>query len=584
MKSKRFLVLVGVALLSLCAGLLPSRSQATSLFESSAYFFILALFFLWLARVVHLYRAGAKERLRRHLPVLLLCILLTTLMFIGSPPRFKILADETNLLGVSMMMHHHRSSTLPLSGISAEYTNPDYATYTDKRPLLFPFLVSVVHSLRGYAPSNGFVLNFLVSSGILFLIYLTTARFLPAPYGWVAVLLAAGAPIYMINVTSSGFEALNLLFVLIFFFLLWEVYRSEGDIKRTELLLLTTLLLAQCRYESAAFVVAAAICLRPVLSKSGFLSRMSWRTCLMPVFLIPVLWQRKLFFGREELNKVGHERFEAADSLFSLEKLLANFDDNVLVLLGWNPHYGYTPLLSIAAVLGVCLLLKAFARKEPVKITPEIFAAALLSAILLFLIISSYFWGNFRLKMDNRLSLVFLPFLVWPAVFVLSRIAKPVRGRLPTVVAFAALIHLIVFWSFGSRQLIVHNLSLQAEYNQVLEFLEPRYPRNGTTLIIAEEPYLYLPQEYSGMRFDQSNEIVELLSGPNSVDHIIALQKIDKETGQIAQGSLLRGPFTLEPLSVFSISTELDMRISSCTLQAGGRRWKPEPGGFRPGR
>jgi len=577
MNSKKLLVLIGVALFSISAGFLPNRVQAQSLFASSSYYFILILFFLWLTRIVSFYRVRFKERFLRHYLALLLSVVLTMLIFISSPPRFKVLADETNLIGTSMMMHQDRTTVLPLEGISTDYRSSNYLTIVDKRPILFPFLVSVVHSLSGYAPTNGFILNFLVSCGILFLFYVTTIRLLPIPYGWLAVLLAAGMPIYMINVTSSGFEALNLFYLLFYFLFILEVFLCGADVKRIELLLLSTLLLAQCRYESAIFVITAAICVLPMISKSKFSSQMSWLTCIMPLFLVPVLWQRKLFFGRNEFNKIGHETFEIAENIFSLKNLWSNIDDNIFVLLGINPHYGYTPYLSITAIIGVYLLIRTYIRKEPAEIAPKLFFSAILSTVLLFLIISSYFWGNFGLKMDNRLSLVFLPFLLWPAVYTLYRLQKRHLNRFSTVITFIVIIHLIIYWSYGSQQRLVNSLSLQYEYNRVMKFLGPRYPKSGSTLIITEQPNLYLIQNYSSMRFNRIQKILDVLSKPNNVDHIIVLQKIEKNSGRIAESSILKGPFEMKPLEVFSISTELEMRISSCKMIDAS--WRISPNG-----
>ena len=566
MISKKLIAFIGVALASIAAGLLPSRTQAGSLFESASYYFIFTLFFLWLWRISSLYGTALKSRISRHYPILLLAVALTSLIYISSPPRFKVLADETNLIGVSMMMHEKRSATLPIEGIHTDYRNSNFLTVTDKRPILFSFLVSIVHALCGYAATNGFILNFAVSCAILFLIYLTTARILPSSYGWLAVLLAAGTPIFMINITSSGFEALNLLFLLFYFLFLIDAVQSDGNSGRIELVLLTTLLLAQCRYESAVFIIITAICLLPLMLRSKFFSQMSYLSCAIPAFLVPVLWQRKLFLNHNEFNKIGHETFEYASEIFSLGNLWSNFDDNVFVLLGLNPHYGYTPILAVAAILGSYLLIKSYILKTPVEWPPLVALILLASTVLLLLIISSFFWGNFGLKMDNRLSLIFLPFLVWPAVYAFYRIQIRLSNHLSTVIMLAAGFHLMFFWSYGSQQRLVNNLSLQYEYSRVLEYIAPRYPQNGSTLIIAEQPNLYIIHEYSGMRFKRMDKIKEILSSPNGVDHIIALQKIDRRTGRIAKGSMLKGPFKIRPLTEFSLSPKLNMRISECKL------------------
>jgi hypothetical protein len=566
MIQKKLPVFIGVALISIAAGLVPPSVQAGLLFKTSSYYFIFALFFIWLVRLISIYRVRLKERLLRHYPVIFFSIALTTLIFINSPPQFKVLADETNLIGISKMMHENRTTILPIEGISTEYRDSDYLTIPAKRPIFFPFLLSVVHALTGYAATNGFILNFVISCGILILFYLTTIRLLPITCGRLAVLLAVGAPIYMINVTSSGFEALNLLFILFFSLFLIEVFHSGGEIKQTELLLLTTLLLAQCRYESAVFIIIAGICLLPLMFKSKFFSRMSYLTCMMPIFLVPVLWQRKLFMGQVEFNRISHEMIEVAEKTFSLGHLGANFDDNIFVLLGLNPAYGFTPILSILAISGIYMLIKTYIRKDPVEIRPAIWVNLTVSAVLLFLIISSYFWGNFGLTMDNRLALAFLPFLVWPAVYALYRIQNRFGNRFAAIVPLFVIFHIIFFWPIGSQQRLVHSLSLQYEYNRVLAYLEPRYPKHGSTLIIAEQPNLYIVHNYSAMRFNQIHKIKEFLSGPNQVDHIIALQKIEMGNGRVAKGSVLSEPFEMEPLETFHLTPEIGIRISSCRL------------------
>ena len=155
---------------------------------------------------------------------------------------------------------------------------------------------------------------------------------------------------------------------------------------------------------------------------------------------------------------------------------------------------------------------------------------------------------------------------MWSAVYALYRLQKKIPTRLSTFMILAAGLYLMFFWSYGSQQRLVNNLSLQYEYNRVLEYMEQHYPKRGHTVIIAEQPNLYIIHEYSGVRFSRIDKILEALSSPNSVDHIIALQKIYRKTGRITKGSILRGPFQSRPLTEFSLSSELAMRISECTL------------------
>src|SRR5262249_14356319 len=72
---------------------------------------------------------------------------------------FKILMDEIMLLGTSMSMHLDKTVLVPVRGNDIQGTFVILDGMMDKRPLFFPFLVSLLHDLTGYRPANAFVLN-----------------------------------------------------------------------------------------------------------------------------------------------------------------------------------------------------------------------------------------------------------------------------------------------------------------------------------------------------------------------------------------------------------------------------------------
>jgi hypothetical protein len=43
-----------------------------------------------------------------------------------APPKFKVLSDETNLIGVSMAMYQSKKASLPLKGFNLEYKKPEF--------------------------------------------------------------------------------------------------------------------------------------------------------------------------------------------------------------------------------------------------------------------------------------------------------------------------------------------------------------------------------------------------------------------------------------------------------------------------
>ncbi len=98
---------------------------------------------------------------------------------------FKIIMDELMLLGTSMSMHFDRLVLTPTRGNDVQGAFVILDGMMDKRPLFFPFLLSLLHDLTGYRPANAFILNGLLTFILLGLTYIC-GRMLAAggPAGW----------------------------------------------------------------------------------------------------------------------------------------------------------------------------------------------------------------------------------------------------------------------------------------------------------------------------------------------------------------------------------------------------------------
>ncbi|MBL0716165.1 MAG: hypothetical protein JJV98_20970 [Desulfosarcina sp.] len=567
MRLRNILLIAGALAGTLVVGLLPTRGQAQWLFEHGAYYFLLALVSIWSLKAWALYGKSLKTLWRQHRTALLLAVAVPVLIFFHSPPHFKILADESNLIGVSMMMHSERIAAVPIEGIISDYSPPDITTTPTKRPLLFPFLVSLIHALIGYSPSNGFLLNFLVTVAALLFFALAVSRLLGPPMALPSILLLASAPILSFYVTGSGFEALNMLFLILTFIMLVEVVTSEGDPARVEMLFLTALLLAQCRYESAIVLVLFALFLLYRLIRWKSLERLSAPGCLLPVFLLPVLWQRRMFMGLSEINRIDYGVLQAQTSPFSWQYLINNIDDNLFVLIGLNPDYGFTFPLALMALAGGYGLFRNALRGQAPVVAPVVLATASATLLALLVIISAFFWGNFGLKMDNRLALVFLPFVAFAALCGLSQIQQRLRLNARAIVIVLLMVHLVYFWPYASGQRLINGLSLPFEYQRAVSYLQKTYPVDDQLLIIAELPNLYIIQKYGAVNLNRLGRAEPWIRRQRQrFDHIIALQKIDNLTGEVTPSSFIGPPFQLSPRKNILISTGLSLRVSECRL------------------
>ena len=157
---KQIIGLVLIIIASILLGILPAKKNTLFLFEYTGYYFILVSFFLWLIYLFRLYLTKLKSILLEHWSGLLFSTIIMVLIFCIAPPRFKVLSDETNLVGISMAMYQSKKASLPLRGYNVDYREPEYFSKIDKRPIFYPFLISVVHTLRGYSAYNGFIVNF----------------------------------------------------------------------------------------------------------------------------------------------------------------------------------------------------------------------------------------------------------------------------------------------------------------------------------------------------------------------------------------------------------------------------------------
>jgi hypothetical protein len=251
---RKIILLIFIICASFLVGILTPKHYISTFFEDLGYYFILVSFILWATYLFRLYFKKIKDIFLKHYQALLLSILLLVFIFCIAPPKFKVLSDETNLIGVSMTMYQSKKASLPLKGFNLEYKKPEYNSVIDKRPLLFPLLVSFVHSVRGYSAFNGFVVNFIAGVGVLFIFYLFIYTHFSRIYGLLSILMFASFPGFVTWVTSSGFETLNLFFIIFTIFLFNKVITTRS-IQHAELLFLTLLLVSQSRYESIIFTL-----------------------------------------------------------------------------------------------------------------------------------------------------------------------------------------------------------------------------------------------------------------------------------------------------------------------------------------
>ncbi len=388
-------------------------TMAEWLIKRSGYHFMWFTVLWWVVALVRLVRgqiaaaaslAGPAPWCRKETFALAAIVLVVSGAHLGMETlRSKILYDEFVLQSTAYNMHHFREVATMVRGYDLLGTFVSTDNYLDKRPYFYPFLISMAHDFTGYRPLNAYLLNVVLMPVGLGLAYILGRRW----HGWRGGMLAVGLlgslPLYGQNATGAGMEMLNLIMLLLAVLTgTWYLERSAGG--SLAAFVLTVVLLAQCRYESALYVLPAALVILVGWARSGRLvlpgAALAAPLLLLPVALhnrvlseSPVLWEMKA----EQTSRFGWQY--VADNArgvleywFSLSWRLSN--SVLLAVLG----------LAALAVCGVWLLWRrpSWRRLDAQAVVWLIFSTAIGANLVLVLF---YFWSRFTDPMASRFSL-----------------------------------------------------------------------------------------------------------------------------------------------------------------------------------
>ncbi len=286
--------LVGIAVPVGLVLVRQSQGPARQAFEGSLLYWTMPVVLLLWALVGwwRLRTSGGQlgAFVRMHRLGIAAAVALTGLVVGMVPPTMRVQFDETSLVSVSQSMHQQRVATMATAAVPYHGTVLVLESTVDKRPPLFPFVVSVVHDLTGYRVANAFAVNALLLVVLLAVVHAAVQRRLGAGAALAAQLLLIAVPLLGVTATSAGFELLAaVLFVVVVLAAIDCVHSPDAG--RQAWLLVSGLLFAQARYES---VVVMAIVLLVVLWRTrgrGWLTtRTRWLAALVPGLLTPLVF------------------------------------------------------------------------------------------------------------------------------------------------------------------------------------------------------------------------------------------------------------------------------------------------------
>jgi hypothetical protein len=559
---KKRIVLWLLNLLSLAAfaGLLIwsliDRQIMLKLFSNISYYLIMLLVVLWFVQTVIFLREisfSLKHMFHSHWLGIAISFVLTVFVFLSVKPGFRTLSDETNLLSISRSM---TASKTVLNCTMAKYyygnLNP-IIQEVDKRPLVFPFLVNLLHSFTGFRHQNGFVLNFIVMFLFLSGVFIATKKRLDGCSAAAAMLFVVSYPVFTIFGTSAGFDVLNSVFFVLVLGIAYCFIKSPSSAVFS-LLISSLLVFANIRYESFVFLLLIPLLLITKI-KWQYIKKSSFLIFAAPLVNLPYVWSRLL-------KPRGYFESAQETKLFSLDALtknIASFFSNLLDFKHILPYAGIVTLLAFTII--IYLVFQMLRRKVFVEKHHRHFAIILIASVSLSSIMYlAHFMGQYKHPSTARFFITLsICFALSPVVL---RVANPqlLSGR--ALLLFAALAF-IYYHPIAVEGRFINQLTLNRQTSHSIDFLKKLDDRN--ILVVSSRPGQYVSLGYGAVDFDYANKNVSQLMNEarrHLYSKIIVFQEIMYETGMPSSDTPLESAYNLKRLREIQITAESFLRIS----------------------
>jgi len=556
---KLALALVPLSLLVLLAVSVTNTAIAQRWFVGATYYFMLLTVVCWAGTYLHaardLRREDAVVWLKDNYRGLVVAAVVATVAGLAVEPALRVLSDEANLVGVSKNLFASKTATFTVSGKNYYGSYWDVDVAIDRRPTLFPFLVSLAHTIFGYSYRNAFVVNLLVLAAFVFVAYRLAKSLAGETCGVVSALFVASHPITLISARSAGFDLLAACFGLLVLKSVLDQVREPSP-ARLAIVWMNLCLFAEVRYETALFLPLVLVLL--LLFKRidvGLLRPYALVYALTPAYLLPRIWQ-SLLRGNVPEQDPGTVTFSAGNFVNNVSEYFAPMRSpaegkaHSAVLIG---------LGLLGCFLGLRWLLARVRARDfaaaNVRFGITVAAWLLLQAVIVF----AYVWGRAQFPSSARLLIAIDTFFSFAAAFSLTRWLERFRPFVAVLLASAVF---AMHVPSASAYRMMNRLTQSRENAVTWDFFERLGEKR--ILIVTDRPNHFTIMNYGAMDFESARRDAHLFTAlARRLFHdVYVIQQIRLSTNQPLPKYAIWPDLKLEPVLEFQNDADVLVRVS----------------------
>jgi hypothetical protein len=553
------LVLTAVILSGLTVAGVAHAPTAQWLLVHATYYFLLASVLCWAG--VHLHAAGELRRadlvawVKDNWPGLLLALAVTVIAAFAVEPALRMLSDEANLVSTSKNLYASKTATVTVSGKNYYDSYWDVDVVIDRRPTLFPFLVSLLHAVRGYSYRNVFHFNLLVLAGFVFASYRLAKSLGGEVFARVAALLVVAHPITLVAARSGGFDVFSTFFALLVMKGILDQLRAPSP-ARLAALWMSLCLFAECRYETALFLPLVVVLLL-------FFKAVTWDAlrpyafiyALTPAYLLPRILQAKV------LGNIPEQ--EPGAIAFSVENFARNAADYFRPIVSPSAQLAHATILIALGILGCFAGLRwlvAGLRASTSRTPAFQFAVVLASWILLQAVISfAYVWGRPEYPSAARLFITLDTIFSFAAAWVVTRLVGRWRPFIPVLMAAAVLVAEL---PVAAQHRLSNRLTQTRENSTTWRFFESLPDKR--ILIVTDRPNHFTIMDYGAVSFEgaRRDPYIFVALERHLFQDVYVIQQIKLSTNEPFPGYEIWPDRKLEPVLQFQNDADVLVRVS----------------------